>query len=77
MRRERRLVVKRGGTAVEWSVRDWVGSIAVVLAVAFVVLLWNQMMLEATLVGSFGGGFGLSELVRIGHNRAARRGGRV
>ncbi|MEN3047945.1 MAG: hypothetical protein ABDH63_04090 [Candidatus Caldarchaeales archaeon] len=73
MRREARLTVRRSqkGVTVSFGVEDWLGALAIFLAVAFVALLWAGRAIEATLVGSFGGGLSLSEMVR----RAERRSG--
>ncbi|GEM_PF-1623832 len=66
MRRERKLTVRRSGRAltVRVEVEDWLGVLALVLAAAFVALLTVGRTLEATLVGSFGGGLSLGEMVR-------------
>ncbi len=66
MRRERKLTVRRSGRAltVRVEVEDWLGVLALVLAAAFVALLTVGRTLEATLVGTFGGGLSLGEMVR-------------
>jgi hypothetical protein len=66
LRRERKLTVRRSGRAltVRVEVEDWLGVLALVLAAAFVALLTVGRTLEATLVGSFGGGLSLGEMVR-------------
>ena len=66
MRRERKLTVRRSGRAltVRVEVEDWLGVLALVLAAAFVALLTVGRTLEATLVGSFGGGLSLGAIVR-------------
>jgi hypothetical protein len=66
LRRERKLTVRRNGRAltVKVEVEDWLGMLALVLAVAFMVLLMAGRVLEATLVGSFGGGLSLGEMLR-------------
>ena len=66
MRRERKLTGRRSGRAltVRVEVEDWLGVLALVLAAAFVALLTVGRTLEATLVGSFGGGLSLGEMVR-------------
>ena len=66
MRRERKLTVRRSGRAltVKVEAEDWLGVLALVLAAAFVALLTVGRTLEATLVGSFGGGLSLGEMVR-------------
>ncbi len=66
MRREGKLTVRRSGRAltVRVEVEDWLGMLALVLAAAFVALLMFGRTLEATLVGTFGGGLSLGEMVR-------------
>ncbi len=66
MRRERKLTVRRSGRGltVRVEVEDWLGMLALLLAAAFVALLMVGRALEATLVGSFGGGLSLGEMVR-------------
>jgi len=66
LRRERKLTVRRSGRAltVRVEVEDWLGVLALVLAAAFVALLTVGRTLEATLVGTFGGGLSLGEMVR-------------
>lgn len=74
MRREEKLTVRRTGrvTSVRIEIEDWLGMLALVLAAAFVALLLTGRTLEATLVGTFGGGLSLGEMVR----RARRSGTR-
>ncbi|MDJ0274262.1 MAG: hypothetical protein QXO17_03095 [Nitrososphaerota archaeon] len=73
MRREGKLTVRRSGrvTSIRIDVEDWLGLLALLLAASFVALLLSGRTLEATLVGTFGGGLSLGEMVR-----RARRSGR-
>ncbi|MCS7094648.1 MAG: hypothetical protein NZ988_02400 [Thaumarchaeota archaeon] len=75
MRREDRLTVRRTGKGltVKVGMDDWLGLLALVLAIAFVLLLWAGRALEAALVGSFGGGLSLSEMVRRTSRRPCAR----
>jgi len=73
LRREGKLTVRRSGrvTSIRIDVEDWLGLLALLLAASFVALLLSGRTLEATLVGTFGGGLSLGEMVR-----RARRSGR-
>ncbi len=66
MRRERKLTVRRNerSLTVKVEVEDWLGMLALFLAAAFAVLLMLGRTIEATLIGSFGGGLSLGEMVR-------------
>ncbi|MCS7117244.1 MAG: hypothetical protein NZ957_00435 [Thaumarchaeota archaeon] len=75
MRKEDRLTVRRTGKGLTVSIGldDWLGLLALIMAIAFVLLLWAGRALEATLVGSFGGGLSLSEMVRRASGRSRAR----
>ena len=56
--------VKKGEQEFEWSASDWAGSIVLAVAVIVAILLIMGRTYEAMIATFFGGGFGLSEVLK-------------
>jgi hypothetical protein len=56
--------VKKGEQEFEWSASDWAGSIILAVAVIVAILLIMGRTYEAMIATFFGGGFGLSEVLK-------------
>ena len=73
MRREQKITVRKGEFEFVWSEQDWLGLIVSVVILVGAGFLLLGKPVEAMMVFSFGGGYGLHEIVSRAQRRGRRR----
>lgn len=72
MRPERKIRVQKGEYVFEWGPEDWLGIVITLVLLLGSVFAWYGDYTASLMVFSFGGGYGLHEIIsRVNRARAA------